>query len=109
MAVILYIVVPCYNEQEVLPETSTRLKEKLSQMIDEQLVSEQSRILFVDDGSTDSTWLIIERSHQSDAIFSGLKLSRNRGHQNALLAGLMTVMSHADVTVSLDADLQDDI
>ena len=109
MADILYIVVPCYNEEEVLPETSNRLKKKLSHLIDSGLVSEQSRILFVDDGSTDRTWSIIENNHQSNRIFSGVKLSCNRGDQNALLAGLMTAMSLADVTVSLDADLQDDI
>lgn len=109
MADILYIVVPCYNEEDVLPETSRRLKEKLTNLIEHGLASEQSRIMFVDDGSTDSTWSFIEQSHRAAEIFSGLKLSLNRGHQNALLAGLMTAMSLADVTVSLDADLQDDI
>ena len=105
----LYIVVPCYNEEEVLPETSNKLKVKLSSLIENGLASDQSRILFVDDGSTDKTWSIIENNHRSDRIFSGVKLSRNRGHQNALLAGLMTAMTLADVTISLDADLQDDI
>lgn len=111
MADTLYIVVPCYNEEEVLPETSARLKKKLSRLIGEGLAGEKSRILFVDDGSIDRTWEIIQSNHAADAIFSGVKLSRNKGHQNALLAGLMTAMSefNADVTISLDADLQDDI
>ena len=79
----LYLVVPCYNEEEVLPETSRRLKEKLEGMVLEGLVDEKSRILFVDDGSRDKTWEIISRLHQEDPRFLGLKLSRNKGHQNA--------------------------
>ena len=106
---ILYIVVPCYNEQEVLPETCKRLKIKLSGLIEKGTVSENSRVLFVDDGSSDSTWDLISRFHEEDRIISGLKLSRNRGHQNALLAGLMTARDNADIAVSLDADLQDDV
>ena len=109
MSDILYIIVPCYNEEEVLPLTSVKLKNKLSQLINKDLANEKSKILFVDDGSTDNTWAIIENNHKSDAIFSGVKLSKNMGHQNALLAGLMTAMSLSDVTISLDADLQDDI
>lgn len=105
----LYIVVPCYNEEEVLPETSSRLREKLLHLIDSGLAGEKSKILFVDDGSKDQTWEIIQNKHISDPIFSGVKLSCNKGHQNALLAGLMTAMTLADVTISLDADLQDDI
>lgn len=105
----LYIVVPCYNEEEVLPETSTRLREKLLHLIKIGLADEKSKILFVDDGSRDKTWEIIENKHSSDSVFSGIKLSCNKGHQNALLAGLMTAMTLADVTISLDADLQDDI
>ena len=91
----LYLVIPCYNEQEVLPE-----KGKISPL---------SRIVFVNDGSKDNTWQIIAGLHESDSIFQGIKLSRNRGHQNALLAGLMTVKDLCDMTISLDADLQDDI
>lgn len=106
---ILYIVVPCYNEEEVLSETSKRLKVKLNQLIENKVISDKSKIAFVDDGSKDKTWSIIERLHNEDSLFSGIKLSRNKGHQNALLAGLMTVKNDADITISMDADLQDDI
>ncbi len=109
MADILYIVVPCYNEEEVLPETSKRLKVKMEALIAAEKVSPKSRILFVNDGSKDKTWQLIEALHASSSIFSGVDLSRNRGHQNALLAGLMTAKDRADVTISMDADLQDDI
>ena len=105
----LYVVVPCYKEEEVLPETSKRLKEKLTALIAQGKISPRSRILFVNDGSKDRTWPIIEELHARDRIFSGVNLSRNRGHQNALLAGLMTAVQHADLMVSMDADLQDDI
>lgn len=105
----LYVVVPCYKEEAVLPETSRRLKEKLSALIRENRIAPSSRVLFVDDGSSDRTWEIIEQLHAQDAVFSGLKLSRNRGHQNALLAGLAQAAGQADVIVSMDADLQDDI
>ena len=105
----LYIVLPCYCEEEVLPETAARLKEKLTRMIGGGLVSRGSKILFVDDGSSDRTWEIIEGLHSGDDIFSGVKLSRNGGHQNALLAGLMTALPNCDLTISIDADLQDDI
>lgn len=106
---ILYIVVPCYNEQEVLPETCKRLTAKLSGLIEKGEIAEESRVLFVDDGSSDQTWSLISRYHKMDKLVSGLKLSRNRGHQNALLAGLMTARDNADIAVSLDADLQDDV
>ena len=105
----LYVVVPCYREEEVLPETSKRLKAKLSALIAQGKISPRSRILFVNDGSKDRTWPIIEELHAQDRIFSGVNLSRNRGHQNALLAGLMTAVQYADMMVSMDADLQDDI
>lgn len=105
----LYVVVPCYKEEAVLPETSRRLKEKMSALIRENRIAPSSRVLFVDDGSSDRTWEIIEQLHAQDAVFSGLKLSRNRGHQNALLAGLAQAAAQADVIVSMDADLQDDI
>ena len=105
----LYIVIPCYNEQEVLPEAAARISGKLERLIVAGLCGEQSRILFVDDGSTDRTWALIEEQHASNPRICGLKLSRNRGHQNALLAGLMTAKEQADVTISMDADLQDDI
>lgn len=105
----LYVVVPCYNEQAVLPETTKRLCRKIHALIDEGKISSDSRVLFVDDGSTDATWALIEQAHASDEICSGAKLSRNRGHQNALLAGLMTAREAADMVISMDADLQDDI
>lgn len=107
--VTLYIVIPCYNEEEVLSETSKRLKEKLTTLEISGKTSAKSRIVFVDDGSKDRTWEMIEELHQQDEIFSGVKLSRNRGHQNALLAGLSTVSGLADAYISMDADLQDDI
>ena len=105
----LYMVIPCYNEQEVLPETSKRLKEKLSTLVKAGKIDPESRIVFVNDGSKDRTWEIIRRLHEEDPVFGGVNLSRNRGHQNALLAGLMTVKDHADMAISMDADLQDDI
>ncbi|HAN43843.1 MAG TPA: glycosyltransferase [Ruminococcaceae bacterium] len=105
----LYLVIPCYNEEEVLGETSKRLLAKLKAMTEKGLVSEKSRIVFVDDGSKDKTWQIISRLHNENPIYSGVKLSRNRGHQNALLAGLSQAKEHADMVISLDADLQDDI
>jgi glycosyltransferase involved in cell wall biosynthesis len=105
----LYIVSPCYNEQEVLPETCRRLTQKLDALIAVKLVSADSRIMFVDDGSKDDTWRLIAQYHKDNPYVTGLKLSRNRGHQNALLAGLMTAKEYADIVVSLDADLQDDI
>lgn len=106
---ILYIVIPCYNEQEVLPETQKRLTAKLERMIQEQLVSEKSRIVFVDDGSRDSTWEIIANLYETNPYVLGIRSSRNRGHQNALLEGLFTVKEDCDMVVSMDADLQDDI
>lgn len=106
---ILYVVVPCYNEQEVLAETAKRLREKFHTLLQAGKIDEKSRIVFVNDGSKDNTWKIIQELHRQDSIFSGINLSRNRGHQNALLAGLMTVKDGADVAISMDADLQDDI
>ena len=106
---ILYIVVPCYIEEEVLPETSKRLKEKMESLIKAEKVSEKSRVLFVNDGSKDRTWELISALHREDPIFSGVDLTRNRGHQNALLAGLMTVKDRCDMAISMDADLQDDV
>lgn len=109
MNTVLYLVIPCYNEEEVLHETARQLKEKIEIMISKGTISNQSRIMFVNDGSKDKTWSIIKELHNKDSLFSGLNLSRNRGHQNALLAGLMTAKDLSDVTISLDADLQDDI
>lgn len=106
---VLYIVVPCYNEEEVLHETTKRLTDKLNRMIAAKLISENSRIAYVNDGSKDRTWEIIEELHKENKFVNGIKLSRNRGHQNALLGGLMTVKDHCDMAISMDADLQDDI
>lgn len=106
---ILYIVVPCYNEEEVLGQTAKKLKEKINALRKQGKVSDASRILFADDGSKDKTWEIIRNLHKKDPVFTGISLSRNRGHQNALLAGLMTAKEYADVIISMDADLQDDI
>lgn len=105
----LYVVIPCYNEEEVLFETAKRIKIKMKDMIEKNIVSSDSRVVFVNDGSKDKTWQMIEQLHEEDILFSGINLSRNRGHQNALLAGLMTVKDHCDVSISMDADLQDDI
>ena len=106
---ILYIVVPCYNEEEVLPETSRRLRAKLKDMMTAGTISERSRILFVNDGSRDKTWEIISSLYAADSIFYGVDLARNRGHQNALLAGLMTARERCDMAIPMDADLQDDV
>lgn len=105
----LYLVIPCYNEQEVLHETEHRLTVKLNQMISDGLISDGSRMVFVDDGSKDSTWNIIKDMHEKNGLVLGIKSSRNRGHQNTLLAGLMTVKDECDMAISMDADLQDDI
>ena len=106
---ILYVVVPCFNEEEVLGETSARLKEKLTTLIKSNVIDDDSKVLFVDDGSKDKTWEIIKKLHEEDSIFSGIKLSHNRGHQNALIAGLGAASKKADMIISIDADLQDDI
>ncbi len=106
---ILYLVVPCYNEEAVLTETNRRLTDKLSRMLAAELISPESRILYVDDGSKDATWDIISKLCQEDERVAGVKLARNKGHQNALFAGLMTAGELCDVSISLDADLQDDI
>lgn len=105
----LYVVIPCYKEEEVLPETARRMKIKMKSLMDSGMISPESRVMFVNDGSKDRTWDIIAQLHEEDKLFSGVNLSRNRGHQNALLAGLMTAVNYADMVVSMDADLQDDI
>lgn len=106
---ILYIVIPCYNEQEVLPITSKLFSNKIEQLTQQGKISDQSRVLFVNDGSKDNTWNVILDLCRENPIFAGISLSRNRGHQNALLAGLMTAQKYADVTISIDCDGQDDI
>ena len=105
----LYIAVPCYNEEEVLPDSSGKLLNKLNEMIAQGKITADSRIVLIDDGSKDKTWSIIEELHKENEMFQGIKLSRNRGHQNALLCGLMTLKDKCDAVISIDADLQDDI
>lgn len=105
----LCLVVPCYNEEEVLDETAKQLNRKMELLIQAEKISRDSRILFVNDGSKDQTWMIIRRLHEQYKLVSGLNLSRNRGHQNAVFAGLMYAKEHFDVAISLDADLQDDV
>lgn len=105
----IWLVIPCYNEEQVLPETARQLKKIMEDLIERGKIAEDSRIAMVNDGSRDRTWEIIKELHQEDVLFTGINLSRNRGHQNALLAGLMTAREHADAAISLDADLQDDV
>jgi len=109
MEKVLYLVIPCYNEEEVLPITSKEVKKKIETLIKNKKINKDSKILFVNDGSKDKTWEIIKNLVKKDKIFKGVKLSRNRGHQNALLAGLETALKYADIAISMDADLQDDI
>lgn len=106
---ILYVVIPCYNEEEVLFETTKRMKEKLTNLIKNKIISSKSKVMYVNDGSKDKTWEIIKEINKKEPLFTGITLSRNRGHQNALLGGLMTAKEYADVVISMDADLQDDI
>lgn len=106
---LLCVIVPCYNEQEVLPVTAPMFEKQLRDMMGEGLISEKSRVVFVDDGSRDGTWEIISRLAENSEIFCGLRQSRNRGHQNAVLAGLMESRETCDITISIDCDGQDDI
>ncbi len=106
---VLYIVIPCYNEQDVLPITKDMFLNKMTSFVESGRVSNDSRILFVNDGSRDETWNIIKKLSDESEFIAGVSLSRNRGHQNALLGGLMTALNHADVTISIDCDGQDDI
>lgn len=105
----LFVVIPCYNEEEVLEETTKRLKVKLNQLIKKKVIAEDSKVMYVNDGSKDKTWELIKSISKKEELFTGITLSRNRGHQNALVAGLMTAKKYADVVISMDADLQDDI
>lgn len=109
MANRLMVVIPCYNEEEVLPETSKRLIAKMHSLMEKGLITEDSKVLLVNDGSKDRTWEMITELHKENPLFEGVKLSRNRGHQNALLAGLMTARNRCDISISMDADLQDDM
>ena len=106
---ILYLVIPCYNEEEVLEETTRQLKIKMENLVKDKVISDKSRVMYVNDGSKDKTWELIEKIDKEEKYFTGISLSRNRGHQNALLGGLMTAKKYADVVISMDADLQDDI
>ncbi len=109
MGSILYLVLPCYNEEVVLPATAAALEKKYLTLMEQGKISRESKIMFVNDGSRDKTWHVITELFHANAIFCGINLSRNRGHQNAVLAGLMTAREKADVIISLDADLQQDI
>ena len=105
----LYLAVPCYNEEEILEDTTNKLICKMQSLIDSGKISHDSRIMYIDDGSKDNTWKIIESLHNEHELVIGLKMSRNRGHQNALYGGLMVAKKYADAVISIDADLQDDI
>ncbi len=106
---VLFIVIPCYNEEAVLPITAPLFLQKLEQLTDAGKISRYSRILFVDDGSKDTTWQIIQNLHEQDHRFTGIRQSRNRGHQNAVLAGMMEAKALCDITITIDCDGQDDI
>ena len=105
----LYLAVPCYNEEDVLRDSAEKLLNKYDDMMAEGKITSDSKIVFIDDGSKDKTWSIIKELHNENSVFQGIKLSRNRGHQNALLCGLMSLKDKADAVISIDADLQDDI
>lgn len=106
---VLYLIIPCYNEQEILPVTSVEFEKKIVQLVQEERIDGKSRILYVDDGSADRTWSIICELAEKSKYVCGISQSRNRGHQSSLLAGLMEAMDHCDVTISMDCDGQDDI
>lgn len=106
---VLNLVIPCYNEEEALPLTKKELDKKMSSLMEEGLISKNSKVVLVNDGSKDKTWEIITKIHKENHMYVGINLTRNRGHQNALLAGLMYAKNHADICISMDADLQDDI
>lgn len=109
MTPILYLVIPCYNEEQVLPLTSGKFKNKLEELIEAEKIGSESRVMFVNDGSKDTTWDILSKLCEEDEKYCAISLSRNRGHQNALIAGLMEAKKHADITISMDCDGQDDI
>ena len=109
MTPVLYLVIPCYNEEQVLPLTSGKFKAKIDELVDAGKIDDKSRVMFVNDGSKDTTWDILSELSESDPRYCAISLSRNRGHQNALIAGLMEAKKHADITISMDCDGQDDI
>ena len=106
---VLNLVIPCYNEEEALPLTKIELDKKMQELIQKGLINSNSKVVLVNDGSKDKTWGIISNFHQEDNMYVGINLARNKGHQNALLAGLMYAKDHCDISISMDADLQDDI
>lgn len=108
-SLVLNLVIPCYNEEEALPFTKKELDKKMASLMEEGLISNKSKVVLVNDGSKDKTWEVITKLHEENNMYVGVNLSRNRGHQNALLAGLMYAKDHADISISMDADLQDDI
>ena len=105
----LFMVIPCYNEEEVLNETIKVLNKKMNKLIKDKKISKNSKVMFVNDGSRDKTWDIIKKTSKNNLLFTGISLSRNKGHQNALVAGLLTAKNYADMVISMDADLQDDV
>lgn len=105
----LYIVLPCYNEEEIIEESALALKDVMSRMMENKRINSGSRVLFVDDGSSDGTWQIICRIHDKDPLFEGIKLSKNKGHQTAVFAGIETAVKYADAIITMDADLQQDV
>ena len=109
MTPILYLVIPCYNEEQVLPLTSGKFKAKIEELIDAGKISSDSRVMFVNDGSKDTTWDILTSLCEEDKKYAAISLAHNRGHQNALIAGLMEAKKYADITISMDCDGQDDI
>ena len=109
MQPVLYIVIPCYNEEQVLPITCSMFLEKIKSLVQKEKISDDSRVLFVNDGSKDKTWEIIKQLAKEDYHYKGISQSRNRGHQNAVLAGLMEAKDVCDITISIDCDGQDDI
>ena len=109
MTPVLYLVIPCYNEEQVLPLTSGKFKAKLDELEQAGKISDKSRVMFVNDGSRDTTWVILTSLCEEDERYAAISLSRNRGHQNALIAGLMEAKKYADITISMDCDGQDDI
>lgn len=109
MTPVLYLVIPCYNEEQVLPLTSGKFKAKLEELIEAGKISEDSRVMFVNDGSKDTTWDILSSLCEEDKKYCAISLAHNRGHQNALIAGLMEAKKFADITISMDCDGQDDI
>ena len=106
---LLTVVIPCYNEEEVLPETIKELSQIMTKLISSNQINSQSKLLFVDDGSKDKTWSLIQKYSKDNEFVTGIKFSRNYGHQNALLAGMTTAVQHSDMIITIDADLQDDV